>query len=149
MKKIKNKDIRFALSMKMADIIDANYKLLLLFQRFDLELGFGEQTVQRTCEENKISPDLFLLVCNVYAFNDYTPQEGEIEKVNVQQFIDYLKRSHIYYKSNRLQDISDRLDAIAKEVDPVHGAILTQFFRQYKEEVLNHFDYEDEVVFPY
>ncbi|MDR2980359.1 MAG: hemerythrin domain-containing protein [Bacteroidales bacterium] len=149
MKNTKIQNTPFTQTMKMAELIDTNYKLLLLLPRFDIDLGFGELTVRKLCEENNICPELFLVICNVYTFDDYIPDEKYIELLNVQQFIDYLKKSHLYYMNDRLKNISDQLQIIVQDSEQPHGAILSRFFEQYKVELLNHFAYEDEVVFPY
>lgn len=149
MKKTKGKVPIFTLSMKMEKLINTNYKLLLLLPRFHIDLGFGEKTVLQLCNENHLSPELFILVCNVYTFDEYIPNEKEIDNINIQQFIDYLKKSHQYYLHDRLKSISDCLDVVIQNSEQQHGAILSRFFEQYKVEVVNHFAYEDEVVFPY
>lgn len=149
MKKPEDKKPFFSLSTKMADIFNVNYKLLLLLPRFNMDLGFGENTVLQICKENQISPELFIIVCNIYTFDDYTPTEKNIEDLNIQQLIDYLKKSHVYYLNDRLKSISDQLAIIIQDSEQPHGAILSRFFEQYKVEVVNHFAYEDEVVFPY
>ena len=136
-------------NMKMADLINADYKLLLLLPRFDIELGFGDQTVQKSCEEHGISPDFFLMICNIYSFDDYLPEKKEIRTLDVHQLIAYLKKSHQYYLDNRLNGISKQMHSIIEQSETKHGNILTRFFEEYKKEVVNHFQYEEETVFPY
>ena len=61
----------FTENMKLADIITANYSLVLMLPRFNIPLGFGEKSVKEICEKNAISARFFLLVCNVYTFDHY------------------------------------------------------------------------------
>ena len=45
----KNRDMKshlFSADMKLADVIHADYSLLLLLHRFGINLGFGDKTVQ-------------------------------------------------------------------------------------------------------
>ena len=39
---------------KMSDLICGNYTLLQVMSRFDLSLGFGDQTVQEVCRANGV-----------------------------------------------------------------------------------------------
>ena len=88
----KNKDMNshlFSADMKLADVIHADYSLLLLLHRFGINLGFGDKTVRECCEANHVSCTLFLMICNVYSNEQYLPTEKEIEGIgaNVDQLI--------------------------------------------------------------
>ena len=77
----KNKDMNshlFSADMKLADVIHADYSLLLLLHRFGINLGFGDKTVRECCEANHVSCTLFLMICNVYSNEQYLPTEKEI-----------------------------------------------------------------------
>ena len=76
----KNKDMNshlFSADMKLADVIHADYSLLLLLHRFGINLGFGDKTVRECCEANHVSCTLFLMICNVYSNEQYLPTEKE------------------------------------------------------------------------
>ena len=77
----------FTDEMKLADIIHLNYRLLLLFPRLGMNLGFGDKTVKEWCESSAVSPQLFLMICNVYNCEQYLPGEQEIEEIDVNQLI--------------------------------------------------------------
>ena len=139
----------FTDEMKLADIIHLNYRLLLLFPRLGMNLGFGDKTVKEWCESSAVSHQLFLMICNVYNCEQYLPGEQEIEEIDVNQLIDYLQRSHVYYLQNRLPAIEQRLQDIGETCPEGHRQILKRFFEGYKNEVISHFDYEEKTVFPY
>lgn len=143
------KSVFFNENIKMADLVNTDYKLLLLLPRFDMELGFGDQTIKQSCEAYGISPDFFLMICNIYAFPDYMPDQEAIANLDVKQLITYLQKSHQYYLQNRLQKISDQLQPIIEHSEKAHGNILKRFFDEYFMEVVNHFEYEEQTVFPY
>lgn len=139
----------YTADMKMAELVNADYRLLLLLPRFNIELGFGEQTIRESCESHHISPEFFLMICNIYSFDYYLPTEPDIADLDVHQLIGYLKKSHHYYLNNRLKEISDRIGSIIDNSEKNHGKILARFFDEYREEVENHFEYEEQTVFPY
>ena len=63
----------FTSGMKLADLIHLDYKLLLLLPRFGLNLGFRDQTAEECCARVGVSSQLFIMICNIYAFENYSP----------------------------------------------------------------------------
>ncbi|GAB1358902.1 hemerythrin domain-containing protein [Porphyromonadaceae bacterium] len=139
----------FPSSMKMADMILKNYSLLSVLPRFGVHLGFGDKSIGEVCAKYNIDEHFFLLACNVHTFDDYLPEKDEIVKLNIESLIDYLQQSHNYYIKEKITAIEQKIDEIGKGCSKTHAQILKQFFAEYKQEVINHFDYEEEVVFPY
>ncbi|MGL5683902.1 MAG: hemerythrin domain-containing protein [Marinifilaceae bacterium] len=139
----------FMPQMKMADLIESNYNVLLLLPRFRMRLGVGELSVADVCERHSISVHLFLLVCKIYSFPSYLVTKDELAGVSVSDLMLYLKQSHAYYRTERLVIIEDKLVELSSVLDKRSGAILLQFFEQYKTELINHFSYEERMVFPY
>lgn len=135
--------------MKLADLVLVNYKLLLVLNRFDIHLGFGEKSVEEVCTQQGISTPLFLLVCNVYTFADYLPQADELKSFLLADMIQYLHNSHIYYREDCLPRINDRLMQIVKHINTKPALILQRFYDDYQKEVLKHFAYEEKTVYPY
>lgn len=141
--------ILFSPKMKLADVLLTNYKLLLVLNRFDIHLGFGEKSVDEVCRKQNIPTSLFLLVCNVYTFADYLPQEKDLQSFDTESLMRYLLSSHLYYKQKCLPGISSKLNNVAKKLDEKTARVLQRFYNDYQTEVLNHFEYEENVAFPY
>lgn len=150
-KKINMDSRLFSADMKLADVIHTDYSLLLLLHRFGLNLGFGDKTVKECCEAAGVSCPLFLMICNVYSNEAYLPADHEIEDIggHVDQLIAYLKNSHAYYLDSRMFAIQEQLKEISGNCEEHHRKILHLFFNEYKNEVIRHFDYEEDTVFPY
>lgn len=139
----------FTTRMKLADLIHTDYKLLLLLPRFGLNLGFGDKSVEECCRQHHISEKLFVMICNVYAFSHYLPGEEELNQVDINQLLLYLKKSHSYYLDNRILTIQSQLADISEKEGSQQKKILNRFFEEYKNEVIHHFEYEEKIVFPY
>ncbi len=139
----------YTAEMKMAELVQTDYKLLLLFPRFGMELGVGEDSIATQCIRQHVSPHLFIMMCNIYSFADYSPSRKEVERLDAEQLLSYLSRSHTYYIESRISPIERLLQDITEHYTAQHKAILLKFFAEYKQEVLNHFDYEEKTVFPY
>lgn len=140
---------RYTTQMRMAELIESNYNLLLLFPRFGLELGVGENSVAEQCMRQGVSPDLFVMMCNIYTFADYMPTPAELEQLDIEQLLSYLSRSHKYYIDSRIKPIEQQLKAITGHCSPTHSVVLQRFFSEYEQEVIHHFAYEEDTVFPY
>jgi regulator of cell morphogenesis and NO signaling len=139
----------FSEKMKMADLVLTNYRLLYVFPCFGLGLGWGESTVRQVCEKNKISVSLFLLVCNLYTFDDYCPDTDALAQIPLDDFMKYLKKSHKDYLENRMPEVIARILNLVDCCRVKHGELLMGFCEKYRQEVVAHFDYEEQIVFPY
>lgn len=137
----------FSTNMKLADLISANYHLILILPRLGISLGFEDKSVEEVCRNNQVDPELFILICNIYSFSDYIPDNKKITSININQLVSYLLASHQYYIQERIPHIEQHLHHIANRVEPQYGTILKNFFDDYKSEVFNHFKYEEEIVF--
>lgn len=133
----------------MADLVLGNSKLLLMFPRFGMDLGFGDRSIAEVCAMNNVSPRFFLMICNVYSNDDYTPSPEDIASVDLKALVNYLLESHKYYLNERLPHIEEHLNHIINACIPKYGNMLRRFFDEYKNEVVDHFVYEENKVFPY
>lgn len=143
-----NSFMLFSEKMKLADMILSSSKLLYVFPRFGIKLGFGEKTVAEVCKELNISQPLFLQVCNVYTNFDYLPDPEDLNSISVPDLISYLHNSHTDYLKARISGLRTKILKVASECGK-SGPILSRFFDGYVNEVVKHFTYEEKVVFPY
>ncbi|MDR1415615.1 MAG: hemerythrin domain-containing protein [Odoribacteraceae bacterium] len=140
--------VLFSGKQKLSDLIHANYRLLPVLPRFNIKLGFEDRKVDEVCEQHGVSPQLFLMVCNVCTFDAYSPgnQEGEVD---IDGLVRYLTRSHEDYRGNRIPVIKEQLNRLAECYNSREGKLVKQFFDGYTTEVMNHLQYEECTVFPY
>ena len=139
----------FSENTKMADLILANSRLLYVLPYFKISLGFGEKTVKQVCNEKNISAPLLLLVCNIYTFDDYIPNTKDLRQIPIEGFIEYLQNSHKDYLEVRMPQIIESILNLADICHLKNGNILNSFCEKYKQEVIAHFKYEEEIAFPY
>ena len=139
----------FTENTKMAELVISNPTLMLTLSRFGIELGFGDQNVKEVCEKANVSPLFFLLICNLYSNPEFIPSKEDIKSVEANAILAYLSESHKYYLKERLPHIESHLKRIVEACPARYGNTIIRFFNEYKDEVENHFKYEEEVVFPY
>ena len=139
----------FSESTRMADMILANGRLLYVLPYFGIELGVGEKTVKQVCDEKNVSAPLLLLVCNIYTFDDYAPDSRYLNQIPVEGIIEYLQNSHKDYLEIRMPQIIENVLDLVDICHLKNKNILNSFCEKYKQEVIAHFKYEEEIAFPY
>ena len=139
----------FSSDSRLCDLITAHPSLLTLLPRLGLSLGFGDRLIADVCEDSGVDTDFFLLICNVYTFNNYVPSTATILGTDMTGLVPYLEKSHKYYVDKRLPHIERHLDAIAQQLQGRIGQVFSSFFKEYKQEVEAHFLHEEREVFPH
>jgi len=139
----------FSPSMKLADLLEANYKLIWILSRMEMPLGFGDVTVEEACEKQGVDVDTFLLLCDVYTFDEYRPSAERLHNANLKDIITYLHLSHKFYLENSLRKLSDSLERVIEPCAEQQKKVIWKFFADYQAELENHFKFEEEKVFPY
>ena len=141
----------------MISLIRDNYDLLQSLGSFGISLGFGDKTVQETCEDNNVDTYTFLAVVN-FAMNGYGERlrvddgtSGVFEtddKISVPTLLHYLEASHAYFLDFQLPYIRRELTESLNENDHLARLIL-RFYDEYAREIRLHMKYEQKTLFPY
>lgn len=139
----------FKPDVKMVDVLHNNYQFLQMLDRFDIQFGFGDQTVEEICKEHHIDIRLFILIANVFNYKEYEPKSSDIESCPPGELLSYLQKSHAYYTGYRFPELEKQLRELISSWDSVPAKVVESFFSEYRKEVQEHLAYEEEVVFPY
>ena len=139
----------FSSESRLSDLITAHPSLLSLLTRLGISLGFGDRSIKGVCQASGVDTEFFLLICNVYTFNNYVPTTATILDTDMTGLVPYLEKSHRYYVDKRLPHIERHLDAIASQLKGRIGQVFISFFKEYKHEVEAHFSHEEQDVFPH
>lgn len=134
--------------MRMSDLIAENSSLLLLLEHFEVDFAVKDKTVEQLCAENKIDMPVFLVFGNLY--NGFYPDEKEIAALkDISAIIRFLKNSHRFYKHDKYPELNYFIKQLHERHNTEDILLIEKFFNDYFEEVLEHLDYEESVVFPY
>lgn len=139
----------FNKKMKMSDLIDVDFRLLLLLHHLKISLGFGEKSVETICEEHDFDTDCFLFLANCWSNKGTLDVEKEFKKLPLEPFLYYLQCAHSYFLDFRLPNIRRKLKALFSTAKGGLQQVVLDFFDSYYGEVYEHMSYEDQVVFPY
>jgi len=139
----------FNKSMKMSDLIDADYQLLLLLMRLNIPLGFGDKSVDAVCKLNGFDTNCFIFLVNFQTNKSIINVDEEFNRLPIEPFLQYLKTSHDYFLKDRLPNIRRKLELVFTDEEIDMKNVVLSFYDNYVKEVSDHMIYEDEVVFPY
>lgn len=134
----------------MADVINSNYLLLPVINRFGIKPGFGDKTVKTVCDKTKINTDFFLAILNTFSNENFFP-EKKLQTFSVLMIVEYLKKTHNYYKFVQLPLIENHLFLFLESYKANKSTInqVKKFFNEYKNELSEHLAREENITFPY
>lgn len=144
-----NSRLLFSKDMKIIELIDADYNLLSILLRLDVQLPFGDISIEQMCRRYDMSPELFLMICQIYATADFEPQVDLLTGDDLHCIIRYLRASHRYYLDTVLPAIDSGVERVLEDCDHKQGAIVRKFYDDYADEVRAHLNYEETQIFPY
>lgn len=136
--------------MKMADVIHLNHHLLHVLNRFGIQLGFGDKKVEEVCLNYNVNLDFFLEIVNTYHDPTYFPLKN-LQKFSASLLVDYLQKTHQYYLEVKIPEIEGYIQNLIDDLvlEASHLRLLTDFFRNYKNELTTHINSEEQRVYPY
>jgi len=132
----------------LSDVLAENKRLLLLVERFGIGFGMGDGTIAEVCKAQSVVTEVFLSISNVYLGNQYSgsiPVSAEA----IACLIRYLHNSHRFYLDEKYPELRGFI-AQMKELNHARSmGMVERFFNEYFDEVAEHLNYENEMVFPY
>ena len=137
--------VNYTATDRIRDIIEDNWKILFVLNRFKIPFGSGNRTVGNVCEKNNIDCPTFLAVINLINDRNYNGQT-----IHLPTLVDYLREAHSYILDFFLPAIRDTLIRGVHQPKSDNTAIhIIKFFDEYMDEVRNHMAFEGNTVFPY
>lgn len=133
---------------KLADIINFYPFIITQLEHLNISLPVEEKNISDIAKEHKISSDflifLFEYIINNQIIDRYTPKSDEIDIILL-----YLKNNHNFYTKYMFPHIEKLINRAFESSQQEEFLLIKKFFGEYNKEVLEHFDYENNIVFPY
>ncbi|MDO4512293.1 MAG: hemerythrin domain-containing protein [Bacteroidales bacterium] len=143
-------DYKYSAADRLCDLIDDNFKLLMVMSRFGISLGFGEKTVKEVCDTEGVDCDTFLAVANFISSEHTSFSVEELPQLRISALMQYLKNAHTYFLDFVLPMLRRKLiEAIDCSREDHVAFLILKFFDGFVNEVREHMEYEDEHVFTY
>lgn len=144
-----NGGVLLSSDMKITELIEVDYSLLSVLMRLDMQLPYGDMSVEELCEKYGISTTMFMTICRIYSGCEYCADTEHIRDNDVKSLIKYLRSSHRLYLGEILPSIRKGVDAVLECCSAKQQAIVKKFYSDYEEEVKAHLQYEEITIFPY
>ncbi len=130
------------------DLILDNPNILLLIEHFGANPNVGDLTISEYCKANKINEEIFILFANLYnGFNKIDISKLKTE--DIPKIVNFLKNCHTYYLKEKYPEIISLISELQETNKGREIDLILKFFNEYFDEVREHLEYEDSIVFPY
>jgi len=133
---------------KLANILYKYPQLILVLERLSIFPGLGEKTIEQIAEEKKIDSDLLMVLLKMQLDPEHTPNI-ELHVDTIKTIVEYLSVSHEYYTQELYPVIAENIALLAEKNDHTSIQMVKQFFAEYRNEADRHFEYENDIAFPY
>jgi len=143
--------MRIEKDMKLADVIHHDFNLIPVINRFGIQLGFGDGTIEQICKEQNVNTAFFLLIINTYHDPQYFPKK-HLQSFPAGSLVAYLHNAHEYYLEQKIPEIKKLITKLTEESDEKHKdnfKLALNFFEEYERELTAHIDREETSVYPY
>lgn len=130
---------------RMRDLVDDNNLLLLVIDRFNIPLGFGDSSIAEICRNEHLDTPTFLAVANLVCGRPYSTRN-----ISLPALITYLENAHSYFLDFILPSIREKLiKAINCQDANDVGFLILKYYDDYTAEVNRHMKHENDVIFPH
>lgn len=132
----------------MCDLVENDYRVLIVMARLGMGLGFGDKTVGEVCLQGGVDVDTFSVIVRMILEGEY-PSDSDIDKMSLSTLMAGLNRAHTYYLDHRLPEIRRQLIRAWGGSDNDLLRVMVNYFDEFVIDVRRHMQYEEEVFFPY
>jgi regulator of cell morphogenesis and NO signaling len=138
---------KYGVSDSMSDLVEHDYRIWLVVNRFGIGLGFGDKTIGQTCQQYGVDPNTFLAV--VVASFGAVPPACDIAELSPADLLDYLVGAQDYYLSDRFPAIRRQLVEVWEGPENDLYRALINYFDDMVDDMRKHAMEEEREIFPY
>lgn len=139
----------FSPIMKVSELVELNYRLLMVLGRLGICGSFGEKSVTEVCEQAGLDAETVIMLCKVYSVPDFRPSVADLRRSHIGDILRYLHQSHDYYLKKALEEMAASIEKLIEPCPKKQQEVIWNFFTGYKNELKNHFEFEEGEVIPY
>ncbi len=109
-----------------------------------------ELSIEKAASDLMINPDFLVDVLNCYGETSAFELK-KFQQYSIPVLIEYLQKSHTFYRFKKLLEIEQSVFnlMIGGTSSKRTLSVISVFYTEYKKELLNHFDLEEKILFPY
>jgi regulator of cell morphogenesis and NO signaling len=136
--------------MKLANVIHHDHTLVPVINRFGIQLGFGNLSIEEICKKHHLDIEFFVTILNAFHDPQYFPTE-QLQRFSVRILVEYLQKAHAYFMEDKLPEIAAMIEQMDGNCldDQETCRLIRNFFDEYSNELHKHIDREEQGVYPY
>ncbi len=136
-------------STRLADVIFSDFTVIPLLNRFGINLGVGDETIDSACRSRDINPQFLLDILNITSDRGHQPRK-KLEDSDMLLALNYLKNSNDWVCSTALPNIERHFRALHdRSSDKTNNLdFLWSFFQELKNEIISRVNNDSESLFP-
>ncbi len=136
-------------NLKISKLVNFDYHILLVLNRFGICTGFGEQTIAEYCQSHNINVEFFIEIVKAFLDKNYLPNINA--GYTLKELVEYLIKTHNYYRQKLTQieqDLEEIVNSCCRDSYKDKIALIFNFFSEYKTELLQHMQVEEGLLYP-
>lgn len=135
---------------KIGEIVARNFHAAQVFESFGLDFCCGgKKSISDACAEKKLNPEN--VISELSKIDEKLLNEQRFENWEPDFLIDYIVNNHHLYVVNSVFSIEHHLQKVTSAHKEKHPEVVSiqAIFSELKEELLNHMQKEEKMLFPY
>lgn len=132
----------------MCDLVENDYRVLLIIGRLGIGLGMGDKNINEVCMEAGVDTGTFLAVINTI-LDENGLADPDFGDVSLSALLDGLVRAHNYYLDYRFPEIRQKLILAWGGSENDQLKVMIRYYDEFVEKVRQHVVFEEKIFFPY
>ena len=137
-------------SHTVKDVLTHNHFLEMVLERYDVKVSEQNNKIEVIAKTKGVAIDFFVEILNL--FDSEKPfSKDNLLHYDIPVVLDYLERTHRYYLSKRLFELESSMHVVCAENnnDQYLHILLHNFFNEFKTELWEHIEMEENFLFPH
>lgn len=134
----------------LIEIVGNNPLLASVVDRFGISFSKWSLSVDEACKLENTNSDLLAEMLRIFSIGQHFPLT-ELNKLPLQDIIEYLIKTHIYYINRKLPRLEKFIDLLLDQYGmfDINLYLLKDYFSKYKKDMADHICIEECMLFPY
>lgn len=134
----------------VTEVLTHNHFLEMVLERYDIRVNEQHSKIEVIAKAKGVELDFFIEILNLFDSEKPFSKENLLH-YDIPVVLDYLKRTHRYYLGKRLFELESSVQEVCAENYKDHylQKLLQNFFTEFKTELWEHIELEENFLFPH
>ncbi len=134
---------------RLADVIANETSVIPVINRFGINLGTGDATVDAVCRVHNLDTDFFLAILNTFINEGHFPEE-KLRGFKASEIIDYLVKTNAYYSRFQLPNIRRHFTMLINSAGDGNSnlELMLKFYQGLENDLMSRIERDNKDWFP-